>query len=71
MDYYGRHYNEILTDNTQIHKCEQCKDCILRDDGTVWSNQYDKTSCRIYPYPAFKPLSIIHNQEKCKFRKTQ
>lgn len=58
---------DILSDNTQIPKCEQCKECIFRDDGTVYSNDYRKSSCRMYPYPRFKPLAVMNNTEDCEF----
>ena len=59
--------DDILSDNTQLSKCEQCKNCIFRDDGTVYSNDYRKSSCRIYPYPQFKPLGVMNNTEQCEF----
>ena len=34
-----RYADEVLTDNTQFDKCRQCKDCIFRDDGTVYSKE--------------------------------
>ena len=58
---------DILSDSTQFSKCEQCKNCIFRDDGTVYSNDYRKSSCRMYPYPRFKPLAIMNNTENCEF----
>ena len=62
-----RYSNEVLTNNAAISKCEQCKDCIFRDDGTVYSNDYRKGSCCIFPYPAFKPIGVMHNTEPCEF----
>lgn len=60
---------ETLTDNTQFDTCKQCKLCIFQNDGTIWSNNYNKCSCQKYPYPKFKPVEIIDNKEKCPYRK--
>lgn len=65
----SRHYNETLTDNVAMKKCAQCKDCIFNNDGTVWSNEYTKSSCIMFPYPNFKPLRVIRNEGFCDFRK--
>ena len=62
-----RYGDEILSDNTQKPKCQQCKDCIFRDDGTVYSSHYTKSSCRMYPYPKFKPLAVMYGSEQCEF----
>lgn len=62
-----RYFDEILTDNTAFDKCRQCKDCIFRDDGTVYSNHYQKGCCRAYPYPRFKPDDIMMNRVNCEF----
>lgn len=59
---------ETLSDNTQFKRYLQCKDCKKRDDGTVWSNSYDKTCCQEYPYPAFKPAGVSNNTEECPYR---
>lgn len=59
--------HDILSDNTQISKCEQCKTCIFRNDGTVYSNDYRKASCRMYPHPRFKPLAVMNNTENCEY----
>ena len=62
-----RYGDEVLTDNTQIPKCEQCKDCVFRSDGTVWTNDYRKGSCALYPYPSMKPSGVKNNTEKCEY----
>lgn len=62
-----RYEKEILTDNTQLPKCEQCKDCEFRDDGTIYANDYKKSSCSMYPYPQFKPVGVIRSTEPCDF----
>ena len=59
---------ETLTDNTQFELCKQCKDCVFRDDGTVWSNMYTKSSCQKYPYPKMKPAKVINNDGDCSYR---
>ena len=38
-----------------------------RDDGTVYSSHYTKSSCRMYPYPKFKPLAVIDGSEQCDY----
>ena len=62
-----RHSGEVLTDNTALDKYRQCKDCAFRDDGTVWSNHYQKGCCEMYRYPAFKPSGVMLNTEFCEF----
>lgn len=61
---------EVLSDNTQVEKCEQCKLCIYQDDGTPWSNHYTKSSCQQYPYPKMKPIEVINNEGDCPYRST-
>lgn len=62
---------EVLTDNTQFENCEQCKECIFSDDGTIWSNHYTKSSCQKYPYPNMKPVEVIDNEDVCPYRETE
>lgn len=64
------HSKEILTDNTKIHYCKQCKNCAnWGNDGNPFSNQFDKSSCEVYQYPAMKPMGVINNYDKCfKFK---
>ena len=65
----SRYEKEILTDNTKINYCEQCKDCILWGfHGDPYQNAYDKTNCMMYPYPDHKPGYVINNQGPCSFR---
>jgi hypothetical protein len=54
-----RYADDILTDNAALDKYRQCKDCIFRDDGTIYSNHYQKGCCRMYPYPKFKPNDVM------------
>ena len=64
-----RHYREVLTDNTKISYCEQCKDCILWGIGDdPFSNQYDKANCAMFPNPDHKPGYVINNQGRCPYR---
>ena len=62
-----QHRGEVLTDNIALDKYRQCKDCAFRDDGTVWSNHYQKGCCEMYRYPAFKPSGVMLNKEFCEF----
>ena len=66
-----RHDDEILTDNTKIHYCKQCKDCVFRDDGTPYSSEYTKSSCQMFPYPDHKPMDVINNRGKCEYHLTK
>lgn len=62
-----RMLEETLSDNSNVENCKQCKDCIFRDDGTVWSNHYTKACCQIYKHPNIKPLDVINNKQSCVF----
>jgi hypothetical protein len=66
-----RYADDILTDNTQFENCKQCKACLFRDDGTIYSNDYRKCSCEMFPYPSMKPLGVINNKENCEYRVTK
>lgn len=60
---------EKLTDNTKIHYCKQCEDCInWNPDGSPFSNKYDKAYCEIFQYPNAKPPWIINNEDDCEYR---
>jgi len=59
--------DEILTDNTKLNKCEQCKTCAYRDNGDVWSNDYRKACCQVYEYPDHKPSYVFDNTEDCEY----
>lgn len=59
--------DEILTDNTKIEYCKQCKDCIYWGADN-YSNAYDKSSCMIYPFPACKPQFVIRNTGDCQYK---
>lgn len=56
---------EVLSDNSQIENCKQCKSCAYQNDGTVWSNHYTKSSCQKFPYPDMKPIEVIDNEADC------
>lgn len=62
-----RHADEVLSNNAALDKCRQCKDCAFRDDGTVWSNHYQKGCCEVYRYPNSKPFGVMLNTEFCEF----
>lgn len=62
-------YNEILTDNTKISYCEQCKDCTMWGiDDDPFSNKYTKANCAMYRDPDNKPMYVIYNQAPCPFK---
>lgn len=61
--------DDILSDNTKIEYCKQCKNCIHWDkDGSPFGNQYDKACCDMFPYPERKPDFVINNQDECEFK---
>lgn len=69
MTLYERHKDEILTDNTQFHEYEQCRDCKHWGNGMdYFTNAYDKGNCDMFMYPDRKPTDIAQNKEKCKYR---
>jgi hypothetical protein len=67
MTFEELHDGEIFTDNTQIEKNKQCKDCMLRSDGTADTNDYRKCECVIYQYPESKPSYVFNNTGKCEY----
>lgn len=58
---------EGVTDNTNLTICEQCKSCALRDNGDIWSDDYIKSCCQMYPYPEHKPEMVVRGIEECEF----
>lgn len=62
-----RYKDEILSDNSKLENCKQCKDCAFWNDGTVWSNDYKKSCCMIYQYPSCKPMHVINNKGLCEY----
>ena len=65
MAYFSK--DEILTDNTKIKYCQQCKDCVMWGE-TVYSNKYDKACCEKFPFPNHKPEYVLNNKGDCPFR---
>ena len=63
-----RHDDEILTDNTKIKYCTQCKDCAFWGNSDAFSNKYDKTNCDMFPYPGCKPGYVLNNTGDCQYR---
>lgn len=43
----------------------ECKDCIFKDDGTVYSNDYRKGNCMQFPFPSMKPMGVLLKSRKC------
>lgn len=62
-----RHASEILTDNTQIQRCNQCKDCAFWGNSNAFSNEYDKLFCDMFEYPQRKPRHVIDNLGECEY----
>ena len=64
-----RYKDEILTDNTKNHYCDQCKDCSLWGLGDdPFSNRYDKGNCSVFPNPGHKPIEVINNKGLCPYK---
>ena len=69
MKVYNKVYNNepdeviITTSDREIYNL--CKTCAFQSDGTAFSNEYYKTCCMMYPYPAIKPSSIMNGSGKC------
>ena len=61
---------EKLSDNSNSDKCKQCKDCVFQSDGTAFTNHYQKTSCKMYPYPNMKPEGVRNNKMICEYHNT-
>ena len=66
---FEKYSNDVLTDNTQIKKYEQCKDCQFNDRGMRGTPDYKKGFCAIYPYGESKgkPSGVFDGKELCKF----
>ena len=61
--------DEIMSDNTHADYCRQCQDCAMWGIGDdLYSNQYDKGNCAMYPNPGHKPGYVINNQGPCMFK---
>ena len=61
------HDDEILTDNTKIEKCRQCKDCFNWGHSGNFGNAPDKACCDMYRYPDHKPIDVIENELTCPY----
>ena len=64
------HEGEILSDNTHVKNCEQCRDCTLWgiDENDYFSNRHDKGNCAMFPHPDHKPIYVIDNQAPCPYK---
>ena len=72
LDFYDLHKNEILTDNTQFHEYDECKDCKhWGNRNDYFTNAYNKGCCDVYPYPDSKPTAIALNEMKCEYKETR
>lgn len=60
--------DDVLSDNTHMDYCSQCKNCKHWNGGTVFSNRYNKSNCAKYVEPEIKPLEVINNQGPCPLR---
>lgn len=60
--------NDHLSDNRGENYYQQCRKCKLNNDGTVYSNSYDKACCVMFPYPDTKPIFVMDNQTRCPYR---
>lgn len=62
------HNNEILTNNSKIEYCKQCKQCVYWNGGDNFSNKYTKANCQKFVRPKRKPIGVINNTAQCPFR---
>lgn len=65
---FEKYSDDVLTDNTQIPKYEQCKDCRYSKAGMRGTPDYKKGCCEKYPYdkpPYHKPNGILNGSVKC------
>lgn len=64
-----RYGSEVLTDNAQIPKYEQCKTCRFRQMkiGDSLIDDYRRSSCMIFSYPEMKPMEFYHGTAKCEY----
>ena len=69
MPFYSKK-GDVLSDNTQANYCDTCRDCSMwgLDKEDFFSNQHDKSSCAMYPYPGTKPGYVINNRAPCPFK---
>lgn len=58
--------NEMFN-STVVEESIQCRKCLLRSDGTPWSNDYRKSQCAQYKYPEHKPIGVLRGTEICTF----
>lgn len=56
------HADEVLSDNSNVENCKQCKDCIF-----ISKLGYDRATCTIYQNPGHKPLRVIDNKGICEY----
>lgn len=62
-----RHYNEKLTDNSNLNYCSDCEDCRFwgNDPKNYYRNKWTKVSCDKFPEPGTKPRDVIYNLAYC------
>jgi len=67
---FEKYSHDVLTDNTQIPKYEQCKDCRYSTSGMRGTPDYRKGYCAIYPYDESrgKPNGIFNGSVVCKHK---
>lgn len=70
---FDKYSDDTLTDNTQIPKYEQCKECRFSKSGMRGTPDYKKAYCAVYPYGESKgkPSGIFSGAEICKYRETE
>lgn len=44
-----------------------CKDCTNKVGNTMFSNDYHKSSCKVYEHPDSKPMEILLDGQSCIF----
>ena len=66
-----RIWDDDATDNSRYHYCDQCKDCIYRDDDPPLDIAYKRIVCKKYNGIHMKPREVWQNEGDCPHRKTK
>lgn len=70
--------DDVMSDNMQLPKNKQCRDCTFRYTNYFFAADgrkipcteeigYQKSSCHIFPYPKWKPHGVVYGDEPCEY----
>lgn len=65
-----RYENDRLSDNTHKDYCLQCKNCVKWGGNDPFMNKYDKSNCKAFPFPGFKPNDVMEDKVACPYKET-